>query len=41
MYIYKGWLKSSSADQDTLMECDQMILIFQHKLLCDPLTCSV
>ena len=27
--IYEGQLKSSKADQDTLMECDQMSFIFQ------------
>ena len=30
IYIYKGWLESSWADQDTFMECDQMRYIFQH-----------
>ena len=29
MLIYKGQLKSSLADQDTLIECDQMRFIFQ------------
>ena len=29
MTTYKGWLKSSLADQDTLMKCDQMRLILQ------------
>ena len=27
---YKGWLKSSWADQDTHVQCDQMRFIFQH-----------
>ena len=31
---YKGQLKSSSANKDTLIECDQMRFIFQHSLPC-------
>ena len=34
IYIYKGQLKSSLADQDTLMECVQMKFILQHSLSC-------
>ena len=28
LLVYKGQLKNSSADQDILMECDQMMFIF-------------
>ena len=27
---YESWLKSSKADQDTLMKCDQIRFIFQQ-----------
>ena len=32
--VYKGQLKSSQADQDTFMECDQIKFIFQHSFSC-------
>ena len=34
LLICDGWLKSSKADQDTLMECDQIWFIFQHHSSC-------
>ena len=34
--IYKDQLKSSQADQDTPMECDQIRFNFQQSLLCSP-----
>ena len=33
--VCEGQLKSSLADQDTLIECDQIRFIFQHCSLCD------
>ena len=30
IYIYEGRLKNSQADQETLMDCDQMLFIFQY-----------
>ena len=33
-HTHRGWLKSSQADQNTLMGCDQMRLIFQHNPPC-------
>ena len=48
---YEGHLKSSLADQNTLMECEQMKFIFQHILpskskshqqqICEPMNLSV
>ena len=34
--IYEDQLKSSLADQDTLMECDQMRFILQRSIPCGP-----
>ena len=39
--LYEGWLKSSKADQDTLMKCNQMRFIFQHSPLFDSHTFSI
>ena len=39
--IYEGRLKSSLADQDTFVECDQMKFIFQHITPCGPHTSSI
>ena len=36
LIIYEGQLKSSLADQDTLMGCDPMRFIFQHSPPCGP-----
>ena len=38
MYIYKGWLKSSKADQYNLLECNRIRFIFQHCSICCPHT---
>ena len=37
---YEGQSKCSLADQDTLMECDQMKFIFQNHSPCGPHTSS-
>ena len=39
--VYNYWMKSSKADQDTLIEYDQMRFILQHSNLCDADTSSV
>ena len=39
--IYGDRLKSSSADQDTVMECDQMNFIFWHSPLYSQHTFSI
>ena len=36
--VYEGWLKSSLADLDSLIQCDQMRFIFQHSSHCSPHT---
>ena len=41
MYMYKGRLKSSQVNQDTLREYDQIRLIFQHTSPGGPHTSSI
>ena len=41
IHIFEGRLKISYADLNTLMECDQKRLIFQHVPPCSPHTSSI
>ena len=41
IYVFVGWLTISSADQDLLIECDQMRFLFQYSLpWCSHTSCT-
>ena len=39
--VYESRLKSSQADQDTILECEKIRFIFQHRSSCEPHNSSI